>query len=176
MTGRPSVVLRIVQASLLMLGVGGVPACTADRPARTAQRATPGAAATPAVTPEMPRYVQAANAANAEEDGTLIAAGARPTIVEQGSGVVAMVIRDEGGDRWAKGRYRLVVHCAGAGTLYAYFRLGGTSDIRELLPCGPSATTSTVDLAIKALSSGSAVLIIPAGNAQAAVSYQIQRI
>lgn len=133
-------------------------------------------AQTAAGTTKMSGYLAAVTTSNASTAATVVATGARPTITEQSGRVTTMVIRDEGANVWAKGNYRLVIYCAGTGTLYAYFELGGESEIQELLPCAPTVSTGTVDLALPNDASASKVMIIPAGETEAAVAYQIQRV
>ncbi|QGN46417.1 hypothetical protein ACN26Y_09045 [Micromonospora sp. WMMD558] len=180
METRQSHLRRLVVASaVLAMVVIPSAGCTGEPEPPKRVDADPSPSARPSVPtadPAMERYVQAANAANAEVEGTLIAAGARPTVVDQGEGPMTMVIRDEGAEEWKAGDYRLVVNCAGSGTLYAYFRLGDRSDIQEMLPCGTTVTTGAIGLRLRSAVTGSAVLIIPAGDVRAAVSYQIQRV
>ena len=167
---------RLLLGVVLLATVVGGSACTDDA-GRSSVSPSPRASASAAATPaDMPRYLAAADDANAEESGTVIAASARPTVTPQGTGLLTMVIRDEGGDEWRAGTYRLVTHCAGSGTLYAYFKLGATAQIKEMVPCGTSVSTDTVELRLAATTRGSAVWIIPAGDARAAVAYQIQRV
>ena len=132
-------------------------------------------AASSGISPNMERYLQVANSANTETSKTLAAAGARPSVIEQDGGLRTMTIRDESRDEWAAGEYRLVVNCAGAGTLYAYFQLGEKSEIAELSACSPTATTTDVALTLKAGAINSTVIVIPVGEVQAAISYQIQK-
>lgn len=166
---------RLLLGSALLVTMAGQSACTDD--AGPSKVASPGPTASAAATPaDMPRYLEAANNANVEESGTVIVAGARPTVTPQGAGLLTMVIRDEGGDEWRAGTYRLVTHCAGSGTLYAYFKLGAAAQIKEMVPCGTSVSTDTLELKLPSATRGSAVWIIPAGDARAAVAYQIQRV
>lgn len=161
-------------AAALSLAALAAAGCTGGgTPAAPAPSVT---AATPGVSPEMPRFLTAADDANAEGPTTVIRAGARPTVVEENSRVQTMVIRDESSSSFAKGDYRLVVRCAGAGTLYAHFAIGKASTIEELKTCGtPTATTSAVSLSVPTDADRLSVIIMPIGNAQAAVAYQVQR-
>ncbi|MGC1212519.1 MAG: hypothetical protein WA890_14760 [Micromonospora sp.] len=128
---------RFLLGVVLLATVVGGSACT-DHAGRSSVVPSPRASASAAGTPaDMPRYLAAADDANVEESGTVIAASARPTVTLQGAGLLTMVIRDEGG--------------------------------------GAPVGTDTVELRLAATTRGSAVWIIPAGDARAAVAYQIQR-
>jgi hypothetical protein len=175
-----TVARRITGGAALLALLAGVSACTGDDDRGAAQSSPASSASTgpSAAAPndaEMQQYRMAVDDANANVAATIIAAGGRPTVVRQGAQANTMVIRDEGAEAWQAGNYRLVVYCAGSGTLYANFRLGSTAQIEELPPCSPSVTTGAVSLRLAAAAKGSAVIIIPAGNTNAAVSYQIQR-
>ncbi|MFC3737238.1 hypothetical protein [Paractinoplanes deccanensis] len=162
---RTSLYLRL----LAVLATLPVTACTggSDRPLP---------ARPPSITPYMPDFVRAADGANAQQPGTVIAAGARPTVTDQGAGAEALTIRDQGQEAWAAGTYRLVVHCAGlSGALRASFTLGAASRTADVSSCTPGVTTQEVVLRLATGASSSEIVITPAGVVQAAVSYQVLR-
>lgn len=152
-------------------------ACSAEgnQPVPPATAQPPKGPATDGVPDQMPAYLAAADRANEEGPTTAIRAAARPTVVQHGATVQTMVIRDEDGSSWPKGNYRLVVYCVGSGTLYAHFSIGDVAKIEEIPPCGTTVTTGAVDVASKSGATKMSVVIVPAGDAKAAVSYQIQR-
>src|SRR5215207_10554015 len=158
---------RAVLGCALVVVVAGVTGCTDQKGNKPAAPATE-----PVVTEEMPKYIEAANKANGESESTVIASAARPTVTEQNRKAMAMVIRDEGNDTWKAANYRLVVYCVGSGTVYAHFTLGAVAKITEVPPCAPTVTTGAVDIKLPSDAANSAVIIIPAGTAQAAVAYQ----
>ncbi|MEV5691409.1 hypothetical protein [Micromonospora globbae] len=162
----------ILCVPLVMTACTPAPDSPSDDAAPSASVSAP---ASPSLSPEIPRHLLAADRANTKVANTVVAISARPTATIQDSRLMAMVIRDEGRDEWEAGNYRLVVYCVGEGTVFAHFRIGGESGITELPPCSPTVTTGTVDLHLAADAKNSSVLIIPAGNAQAAVAYQIQK-
>lgn len=178
MAARRIFVKNILLGASTVLTVGSLAACTSEKEPNNNDLANPSstvAGTSVTVTPKMPQYLQAANDANVATPNTVVSIAARPTVTVQDSNVMAMTIRDEGQDEWKAGNYRLVVYCAGTGTLFAHFKIGNTSQIEEMPTCAPTITTSAVDLSLPSDVRGSSVIIIPAGNAQAGVSYQIQR-
>lgn len=165
------------KAAIVFGSLLGATACTSPAPDRqdSSSSSSPSPSNSPAVPAEMQNFLRQADAANAKGDNTIVSITARPTVALQDSRLMTMVIRDEGQDQWEAGNYRLVVYCVGNGTIFAHFRLGEVSKIAELPPCSPSITTGGVDINLTANARNSAVLIIPAGEAQAAIAYQIQR-
>ncbi len=133
-------------------------------------------AASASIPADMAKYIEQTNKANEHVAEALTSANARPTVADQSGRTRTMVIRDEGGETLEPGRYRLVVYCTGSGTLYATFRLGQKSQISELPPCETHPTTGVIELSLDGQVIESSVIIMPAGNALAAVAYQIQRV
>jgi hypothetical protein len=113
----------------------------------------------------------------ASDKATAVAsASARPTVVQRGSQLQTMIIHDEDNSTWAKGTYRLVVRCAGEASLVAHFSLDGASEIRQLTPCTPLGVVDQIELKIAADAKLGKILIIPAGESEAAVGYAIQKV
>ncbi|MEO3745947.1 hypothetical protein [Plantactinospora sp. B5E13] len=162
---------------VLVIALLGVTGCTGDGEGPDAEPSGPTtiAGASTTISDQMPHYLREADRANARTEHTVVSTAARPTVTLQDSELMTMVIRDEGQDRWEAGNYRLVVYCVGAGTIYAHFSLGERSEVTELPTCTPTVTTGIVELTLPDPATNSSVLIIPAGNAQAAIAYQIQK-
>lgn len=168
-----------------LLAMMSAVACTGEADQRPDPTTPPSAqavavpeqeATTPAVTAAMQRYLETADEANARKPDSVVVAGARPAVFEGGAGIPPPVVRDEGsGDSWNAGTYRLVVHCAGAGTLQANFTLGDTTERAEMRACSPGGSTREVVLRLRADAAKSSVIIVPSGRVNAAVSYQIRR-
>ncbi|MEU7823750.1 hypothetical protein [Catellatospora sp. NPDC049133] len=165
---------RAATGALALAAALGLAGCTGDSGAAPAATASP--TANPAISPELPRYVAAADEANVQGPATVIRAGARPTVVDDNGRVQAMVMRDESRTTFTKGNYRLTVYCVGTGTLYAHFAIGGVSKIEELPTCDTARpTVSSVELSLPADAADLSVIIMPIGDAQAGVAYQVQR-
>jgi hypothetical protein len=102
-----------------------------------------------------------------------IAAGARPTVIADGSSLRTMVIRDEDHSTWQAGRYRLEVSCAGAGILVAYLGVDCSSQIKQLMPCRAGISTDHVDLDVPRVGHEGVIVITPVGDTKAAVAYRV---
>lgn len=106
---------------------------------------------------------------------TIIKAGARPTLAENGAEVQAMVIHDQDERQWQPGRYRLTAYCIGKGSLYAVVQLGTVSEAGTL-PCSTAPQSLNVDISVPGASAGLSVHIVPVGETAAGVSYQISKL
>ncbi len=115
-------------------------------------------------------------AVNKLQDATaIVSVPARPTVVQRVGGVQTMVIQDEDRGAWSPGTYRLVVRCAGEGSIVAHFSIDGNSIVRQLTPCAAAPSTDVLELKLTQPGKRSVVVLIPAGESMAAVGYQIQR-
>jgi hypothetical protein len=156
----------------------GTVSCTDEPTASTAEptrspRPVPNAEGTE-LGPDMSRYMADAERANVEGPDTLHLAGARWASVGPGS-EDRPLLRDEDRSDWQAGTYRLVVYCAGTGTLSAHFQIGKWTQVAQLPACSPEVTTGTVDLAVTSDTVGSTVTLTPVGEVKAAAAYQVQR-
>lgn len=111
-----------------------------------------------------------------QDSNAVVTVPARPTVVQRGTGVQTMMIRDEDAGAWAPGTYRLVVRCAGEGVLVAHFSLGDRSMIRQLNACAATTSTDSLELKLHQAAQKSVVVVVPAGESMGAVGYQIQKV
>jgi hypothetical protein len=111
-----------------------------------------------------------------QDSDAVVSVAARPTVVQRGTGVQTMIIRDEDAGEWAPGTYRLVVRCAGEGVLVAHFSLGEQSVIRQLNACAPTTSTDSLELKLGQAAQKSVVVVVPAGESMGAVGYQIRKV
>lgn len=171
---------RVLAAALPLTSVLAVTAaCTgADMSAQTspaAPRSAIAGSSEPSTAPaDLSDLIRLADVANVSGPNTLITAGARPTVVESGGQATTMVIKDLAVSPVVAGRYRLVIYCAGEGTLYAELTAGAVTQVAEMPPCGSSAAVGTLEVEATATGSEMGVTIIPVGTTRAAVSYQVQ--
>lgn len=107
--------------------------------------------------------------------GTIISVAARPTVVTQGAQRQTMIIRDEDQAKWATGRYRLTVRCAGKGDLVAHFSIDDRAVVKQLSPCAPTMSIDYVDLSVIQSGKVSTIVIVPVGETVAAVGYDITK-
>lgn len=117
-----------------------------------------------------------ATANQVQDASAVVSVPARPTVVQRQRGIQTMIIRDEDAGAWAPGRYRLVVRCAGEGVLVAHFSLGERSVIRQLNDCAAASSTDALEVKLDRAARNSVVVVVPAGESMAAVSYQIQKV
>ena len=111
-----------------------------------------------------------------QDSNAVVTVPARPTVVQRGTGVQTMIIRDEDAGAWPPGTYRLVVRCAGEGVLVAHFSLGDRSMIRQLNACAATTSTDFLELKLPHAAQKSVVVVGPAGESMGAVGYQIQKV
>ena len=107
-------------------------------------------------------------------DQTILAAQARPTVVDNAGTIQTMAIKDVDESAWAAGRYRLVTSCLGSGVLYANFAIGEFSVLGELPPCGSTIVTNSLELVVPENTADMVVTILPVGVTAAVVSYEVQ--
>lgn len=172
--GRPTTRSSVAVLVIVAVGLSGCPQ-TGDGSGGRLSSPVVASSAPATMVAQMAQYLRDADRANVRTDNTLVLATARPTVTVQNSELIPMLIRDEGKDRWKAGNYRLVVYCVGTGTVVARLGLGAQSAVSELPTCTPTVTTGIVELTLPDPATNSSVLIIPAGNAQAAIAYQIQK-
>ncbi|MFV2020530.1 hypothetical protein [Micromonospora sp. LOL_023] len=123
----------------------------------------------------MAEYVKFVDEANVQDSSTLVRAAAQPITVNQESSEQADIIRDEDSSRWPPGNYRLVVYCAGSGTLRGHLGIGDDLRVEAFPPCSVDGTTGVVDLRVAEQTSDLKVIISSAGPVEAAIAYQLQR-
>jgi hypothetical protein len=146
---------------------------TAPAPARPV-RSVPASA--PPASPDAARDTAAlrriADEANASDDDAMIAGGARLAL---GARREPLVSRDDTTENWDAGTYRLVVRCAGSGSVGARFRIGGAVATLALT-CSPAGSMGITEVRVAQGAANSSVVITPDGSGQAAIAYTIQRV
>jgi hypothetical protein len=159
-------------AAVLMLALAlTVTGCSDDSTEKAAEPV--GSTGVPEI--PMTELIASAEKANAGTDNTVSKSGARPLTTAQGENGGQPKFSDMGTENWPPNTYKLVVACAGTGTLDVRFKLGSTEQSKKLKACRPAATSDSIEVKLAKQAKGSAIAITPEGNARAAVAYQIRR-